>query len=49
MQLGLVEVEFFPYGETDMTKLMVACRNFANAPKMEKIRFEVQFDLSYRP
>jgi hypothetical protein len=32
MKIGSVEAEFHADGQTDMTKLIVAFRNFANAP-----------------
>ena len=42
MKICSVGVEFFHAdGETDMTKLIIAFRNFANAPKMEaSVSFE---------
>jgi len=33
MKIRPVEAEFFPCGRTDITKLIVAASNFANAPK----------------
>ena len=36
-----------PYGRTDVTKLTVASRNFANAPK--NILFLLSVELRYRP
>jgi len=36
MKISPVEAELFHAdGETDMTKLIVTCRNFSNAPKNE--------------
>jgi hypothetical protein len=42
MKICSVGVEFFHVdGETDMTKVIIAFRNFANAPKLEaSVSFE---------
>ena len=38
MKIPLVGAELFcADGRTDMTKLIVACRNFANAPKISQL------------
>jgi hypothetical protein len=43
MEIRQVEPSWHPYGRTEMTKLIVAFRHFANPPKIDRLlhlRFE---------